>query len=93
MRFGLRIPSYAWPDLAYEDMAQLLDYCRRVEDGPYEDIWVIDHLLVSKGVYGVAWIDPMVMLSARGGADHRSPPTWGEHPRGRAAGRVRPRGG
>lgn len=71
MRFGLRIPSYAWPDLAYEDMAQLLDYCRRVEDGPYEDIWVIDHLLVSKGVYGVAWIDPMVMLSAAAGVTSR----------------------
>ena len=71
MRFGLRLPSYAWPDLDYRRAGELLDYCRRVEDGPFEDIWVIDHLLVSRGVYGVSWIDSLVMLSAAAGVTSR----------------------
>lgn len=67
MRFGLRIPSYAWTDLTYDQSRQLLDYCRRIDALPFEDIWVIDHLLVSKGVYGVSWIDSMTMLAAAAG--------------------------
>jgi probable F420-dependent oxidoreductase len=64
LRFGLRIPSYAPPGLAYEGSRRLIDYCRRVDELPYEDIWVIDHLLVSKGVYGVSWLDALATLSA-----------------------------
>lgn len=64
LRFGLRIPSYAPPGLTYQDSRDLLDYCRRIDVLPYEDIWVIDHLLVSKGVYGVSWLDSLVTLSA-----------------------------
>jgi len=71
MRFGLRIPSYAWPDLEYGDARDLLDYCRRIDDLPFDDIWVIDHLLASKGVYGVSWIDPLTMLAAAAGVTER----------------------
>ncbi len=71
LRFGLRIPSYAPPGLTYETGVALLDYCRRVDDGPYEDIWVIDHLLVSKGVYGVSWLDSLATLSAAAGVTRR----------------------
>jgi alkanesulfonate monooxygenase SsuD/methylene tetrahydromethanopterin reductase-like flavin-dependent oxidoreductase (luciferase family) len=71
LKFGLRIPSYAWTDLSYEDSRALLDYCRRVDALPFEDLWVIDHLLVSKGVYGVSWIDALTMLSAAAGVTER----------------------
>ena len=67
LRFGLRIPSYAPPGLTYKRSRDLLDYCRRIDDLAYDDIWVIDHLLVSKGVYGVSWIDSIAMLSAAAG--------------------------
>ncbi len=71
VRFGLRIPSYAWPELSYQDSRALLDYCRRIDHLPFEDIWVIDHLLASKGVYGVSWIDSMTMLAAAAGVTDR----------------------
>lgn len=71
MRFGLRIPSYAWPGLEYRDARALLDYCRRIDDLPFDDIWVIDHLLASKGVYGVSWIDSLTMLAAAAGVTER----------------------
>ncbi|NND13763.1 MAG: TIGR03619 family F420-dependent LLM class oxidoreductase [Acidimicrobiia bacterium] len=71
LRFGLRIPSYAWPGISYDDSSDLLHYCRQVEEHRYEDIWVIDHLLVSKGVYGVSWMDSLVMLAAAAGVTER----------------------
>ena len=71
LRFGLRIPSYAPPGLTYQDSRDLLDYCRRVDALPYEDIWVIDHLLVSKGVYGVSWLDSLATLSAAAAVTER----------------------
>jgi probable F420-dependent oxidoreductase len=71
LRFGLRIPSYAPPGLTYQDSRDLLDYCRRVDALPYEDIWVIDHLLVSKGVYGVSWLDSVATLSAAAAVTER----------------------
>ena len=71
MRFGLRIPSYAKPGRVYASAGNLLDYCRRVNELPFEDIWVIDHLLASKGVYGVSWIDAMATLSAAAAVTER----------------------
>lgn len=71
LRFGLRIPSYAWPNLGPGAGRALLDYCRQVDDGPFEDIWVIDHLLVSRGVYGVSWIDSLATLAAAAGVTER----------------------
>jgi probable F420-dependent oxidoreductase len=71
IRFGLRIPSYAPPGLGYQSARDLLDYCGRIDDLPYDDIWVIDHLLVSKGVYGVSWLDSIATLSAAAAATQR----------------------
>jgi len=71
LRFGLRIPSYAPPGLTYQRSRDLVEYCRRVDDLRYEDIWVIDHLLVSKGVYGVSWLDPLATLAAAAAVTQR----------------------
>ena len=71
LRFGLRIPSYAPSGLTYQGSRELLDYCRQIDDLPFEDIWVIDHLLVSKGVYGVSWLDAIATLSAAAAVTER----------------------
>jgi probable F420-dependent oxidoreductase len=71
MRFGLRIPSFAWPELTPEDAAELGDYCRQVDALPFEDIWVIDHLLVAPAVYGVSWLDPLITLTYAAGVTER----------------------
>lgn len=64
MKFGVRVPSFAWPDLTFANADTLLDYCRRVEDLPFCDIWALDHLLVASALYGVSWLDPLIVLSA-----------------------------
>lgn len=71
LRFGLRIPSYAPPGLGYSQTHDLLDYCRRVDELAFDDLWVIDHLLVSKGVYGVSWLDALSTLSAAAAVTQR----------------------
>ena len=63
LRFGVRIPSYAWSDATYDDADHLRGYCRRVEELPFDGIWVIDHLLVSPALYGVSWLDPLMTLT------------------------------
>jgi probable F420-dependent oxidoreductase len=63
MRFGLRIPSFAWPELTYQDAESFRAYCQQVDALPFEDIWVIEHLLVAPAVYGVSWLDPLTVLS------------------------------
>lgn len=49
----------------------MLDYCRQIDDLPFDDIWVIDHLLVSKGVYGVSWLDAIATLAAAAAVTER----------------------
>jgi probable F420-dependent oxidoreductase len=71
MRFGLRIPSFAWRDLTHQDAAELGDYCRQVDSLPFEDIWVIDHLLEAPAVYGVSWLDPLTALTFAAGVTER----------------------
>lgn len=71
MRFGLRIPSFAWPGLTHDDARDLGDYCRRVDSLPFQDIWVIEHLLAAPAVYGVSWLDPLVVLTFAGGVTER----------------------
>src|SRR4051812_21132649 len=44
MKFGLRLPSYAWPDATYEQVRQLAGYARRAEEVGFSSLWVIEHL-------------------------------------------------
>ena len=65
LQVGIRVPSFAWPDLSFADAQALMDYCRRVEATGFAGIWALDHLLESPALYGVSWLDPLhVMTSA-----------------------------
>lgn len=63
MRFGLRLPSYAWPEASYDSVRQIGGYARRAEEAGFDSLWVIEHLLVSPALYAVAWHDPLLMLA------------------------------
>jgi probable F420-dependent oxidoreductase len=63
MRFGLRLPSYAWPDATYEQVRRLGGYARHAEEVGFDSLWVIEHLLVSPALYAVAWHDPLAVLA------------------------------
>ena len=62
MKFGIWLPSYAYLDGDPAHRARLRQYILEVERAGH-DIWVIDHLLHAKGLYGMSWLEPMSVLT------------------------------
>jgi len=62
LRFGVWLPTYAWPDGGPEQVERLREWISRCEQNGL-DIWVIDHLLAAPGLYGVAWLEPLNVLA------------------------------
>ena len=71
MKFGLCLPSYAFPDLDYATCSRLRDFCVRAERFGYDAVWVPEHLLTARGLYGTAWLSPLEVLSFAAGATSR----------------------
>jgi probable F420-dependent oxidoreductase len=71
MRFGLALPSYSFADLDYARAARLRDFAREAEARGYESLWVIEHLLTARGLYGTAWLSPLETLAFAAGATSR----------------------
>jgi alkanesulfonate monooxygenase SsuD/methylene tetrahydromethanopterin reductase-like flavin-dependent oxidoreductase (luciferase family) len=62
MKFGVWLPSYAYPDADPVHLKRLREYIVEVERAGH-DIWVIDHLLRAEGLYGMSWLEPMSVLT------------------------------
>jgi alkanesulfonate monooxygenase SsuD/methylene tetrahydromethanopterin reductase-like flavin-dependent oxidoreductase (luciferase family) len=62
LKFGVWIPTYAWPDAGPDNVRRIHDSIRKCEEYGF-DVWVIDHLLSAPGLYGVAWLEPLNVLS------------------------------
>jgi probable F420-dependent oxidoreductase len=71
MRFGLMLPSYSFADLDYAAAARLRDFAVAAEARGYESLWVVDHLLTARGLYGTAWLSPLETLAFVAGATTR----------------------
>jgi probable F420-dependent oxidoreductase len=71
MRFGLALPSFSFSDLDYEKAVRLRDFARRAERLGYESLWVVEHLLTARGLYGTAWLSPLETLSFAAGCTAR----------------------
>ena len=67
MRFGLILPSFSFPDLDYAKAARLRDFAQRAEAQGFEALWVVEHLLTARGLYGTAWLSPLETLSFAAG--------------------------
>jgi probable F420-dependent oxidoreductase len=66
MRTGLRLPSFALGERT-ASLAEMGTYLRRAEDLGFETAMLIDHLLVARPAYSVAWLEPVALLSALAG--------------------------
>jgi probable F420-dependent oxidoreductase len=62
LRFGVWLPTYAWPDAGSERLERLTSCITKCERHGF-DIWVIDHLLTAPGLYGMAWLEPLAALA------------------------------
>jgi probable F420-dependent oxidoreductase len=71
MRFGLALPSFSFSDLDYKKAARLRDFARRAERLGYDSLWVVEHLLTARGLYGTAWLSPLETLSFAAGCTEK----------------------
>jgi probable F420-dependent oxidoreductase len=71
MRFGLILPSFSFPDLDYAKGARLREFAVRAETFGYEALWVVEHLLTARGLYGTAWLSPLETVSFAAGCTSR----------------------
>ncbi len=62
LRFGVWLPTYAWPDAGPEHLRRLTACIGKCDEYGL-DVWVIDHLLTAPGLYGVAWLEPLTALA------------------------------
>lgn len=66
VKIGIWLPSYAWEVTGQESQQHRIDrlraYIRRCDELDF-DIWDIDHLLTTPGLYGNAWLEPMSVLT------------------------------
>ncbi|MBI4503936.1 MAG: LLM class flavin-dependent oxidoreductase [Chloroflexi bacterium] len=63
MQFGVRLPTYAWPDLTFEQAARVKEFARKAEDLGFDALWVVEHFLVAPGLYGAVWMSPLLCLA------------------------------
>ena len=71
MRFGLILPSFSFPDLDYAKAARLRDFAQRAEAQGFEALWVVEHLLTARGLYGTAWLSPLETVAFAAGCTTR----------------------
>jgi probable F420-dependent oxidoreductase len=71
MKFGFCLPAYAYANLDYATCARLRDMCVRAERLGYDAVWVPEHLLTARGLYGTAWLSPLEVLAFAAGATTR----------------------
>lgn len=63
MRFGMYLPTYAWPDLTFDQTARIKEFARKAEHLGFDALWVIEHFLVAPSIYGTPWMSPLLCLA------------------------------
>ncbi len=62
-RFGVFLPTYAYPGEPPPSTAFLQDYARRAEELGFDSVWVFDHLLEAPPSYKAAFLEPATSLT------------------------------
>lgn len=70
MRFGLMLPSFSFAR-DYATVARLREFATRAEAMEFEGLWVAEHLLTARGLYGTAWLSPLETLAFAAGCTSR----------------------
>ncbi len=71
MKFGFCLPTFSFPDLDFETAGRIREFATRAEALGFDALWVPEHLLTARGLYGTAWLSPLEVLSYAAGATSR----------------------
>src|SRR5262245_27934571 len=63
MRFGVYLPTFAWPDPTFDQAARVREFARRADALGFDALWVAEHFLVAPGLYGTVWMSPLLCLA------------------------------
>lgn len=63
MQLGVRLPTFAWPDLTFDQAARVKDFARKAEELGFDALWTVEHFLVAPGLYGTVWMSPLLCLA------------------------------
>jgi probable F420-dependent oxidoreductase len=70
MRFGLFLPSFSFVR-DYQTVGRLREFATRAEAMGFETLWVAEHLLTARALYGTAWLSPLETLAFAAGCTSR----------------------
>ena len=62
MKFGLRLPTWAFSKAPHHEYRSIAEFARRAERLGFDALWVVEHLLTAPGLYGASWLEPMMVL-------------------------------
>jgi probable F420-dependent oxidoreductase len=71
LKFGLLLPDFSFPELDYATCGRLREFAVRAERDGYDALWVAEHLLTARGLYGTAWLSPLETLAFAAGCTSR----------------------
>lgn len=63
MKFGLRLPTWAFWKAPHDTYRGIREFARRAERLGFDALWVVEHLLTARGLYGASWLEPMMALA------------------------------
>lgn len=63
MKFGLRLPTWAFAKAPHHEYRRIVEFARRAERLGFDALWVVEHLLTAPGLYGASWLEPMMALA------------------------------
>ena len=63
MRFGVYLPTFAWRNLGFAEVARIKAFARKAEDLGFDALWVAEHFLEAPGLYGTVWMSPLLCLA------------------------------
>jgi probable F420-dependent oxidoreductase len=63
VKFGVYLPTFAGPDLGFEQAARVKEFARRAEELGFDALWVAEHFLEAPGLYGTVWMSPLLCLA------------------------------
>jgi probable F420-dependent oxidoreductase len=57
------VPTFSWENLDYKTTAKIKEFAVQAEALGFDALWVAEHFLTAPGLYGAAWLGPMLCLT------------------------------
>ncbi|MBI4591499.1 MAG: LLM class flavin-dependent oxidoreductase [Candidatus Rokubacteria bacterium] len=71
VKFGVSLPSFAWPDLAPAHARGLRRFAQAAEERGFDTLWASEHLQVAPLIYNVSFLSPLPVLAHVAGCTTR----------------------